>query len=210
MSLLTDLQATVFKPSRSIGTIVAQCTIEEDHLDEVNTTEHPVEQGAEISDHAYKRASTFTIRAGWSNSGYQALLSDAVSLYNDVVNGSSNGFNYIQQQYNQLLALQASLQFFSVTTGKRVYQNVLMLSISALTNEKTEHALVATMRCKSLIVTQTSLTTISDSDLANPQLNGSTQNMGIQQPATTTLQQQGTSVVPSSGSVLSNLFGAAP
>lgn len=196
MSLLTDLQATVFKPSRSIGSIVAQCTIEEDHLDEVVTSDHTVEQGAEISDHAYKKPSTFTIRAGWSNSGYQSLLSDATSLISDLTTGSSNGFNYIDQQYKKLLALQASLQLFTVVTGKRIYKNVLMLSISALTNEKSEHALIATMRCKQLIITSTQFVTVPPAaNMKTPQLNAATQNTGIQQPA------------PVSPSVLSQMFG---
>src|SRR6516165_2153430 len=45
----------IFVPyPRSVGGIVAQVWISEQERDELHITEHPVEQGAPISDHAYK------------------------------------------------------------------------------------------------------------------------------------------------------------
>jgi len=48
--------------------IIAHATIEERHHDELEVTDHPVEQGAMINDHAYKRPAEVTLHLGWSNS----------------------------------------------------------------------------------------------------------------------------------------------
>ena len=62
-----DLAPALFVPmNRSIGGLTADITIEESERDELTITEHPVEQGAPIADHAFKRPSEVTIRAAWS------------------------------------------------------------------------------------------------------------------------------------------------
>ena len=53
---------------RSIGPIVANITVEEKHLDEMEITDHPIEQGAPVTDHVYRRPATLTLRCSWSNS----------------------------------------------------------------------------------------------------------------------------------------------
>src|SRR4051812_36617629 len=50
----------------------------EDHHDELEITSHPVEQGATVSDHAYKLPSSLTMQLGWTTSS--SLASAAPSL----------------------------------------------------------------------------------------------------------------------------------
>lgn len=101
------------KPTRQIDEFVAQVTLDESHMDDMEITDQPVEQGSTISDHAFKRPAELTIRAGWSNSpsgeslagsienalpssiagaalgaASQALGGFAGSILGDVLNGS--------------------------------------------------------------------------------------------------------------------------
>ncbi|WP_248322038.1 phage baseplate protein [Caballeronia sp. Sq4a] len=68
------LQLLTMKPKRGLiaqdggSSIVAHATIEEVHQDELEVTEHPVEQGTVIADHAFVRPADLIITAGWSNS----------------------------------------------------------------------------------------------------------------------------------------------
>lgn len=77
-ALQLGLQSILIKPQRSIGPIVAQVTIQEVHQDTLEITDHPVEMGAVISDHAFKRPAELIITCAWSNSpsgnGSNALL----------------------------------------------------------------------------------------------------------------------------------------
>jgi hypothetical protein len=163
--------AGIFIPrqdGRSIGGIPAQVVIEELERDELTITEHPVEQGAPIADHAFKRPSEVTIRAGWS----AAIAGDL----------SANGSGV----YGILLQMQAALQPFNVFTGKRSYKDMLIQSLSVETDEKSEYALMATITCRQIIIVTTSVTstTGASSDSANhtdPQSTGPGVNNGSQQ-----------------------------
>ena len=61
----------------TIGAITVQATISEDYDDGIETTDQPVEKGADITDHAYVRPTRLTLRCGWSNSGLQQLIGAA-------------------------------------------------------------------------------------------------------------------------------------
>jgi hypothetical protein len=78
-ALQLGVQAILIKPKRSIGPLVAQVTIQEVHQDTLEITDHPVEMGAVISDHAFKRPAELIITCAWSNSpggnGSNPLLS---------------------------------------------------------------------------------------------------------------------------------------
>lgn len=158
--------------NRNIGGFIADVTIEEDHTDELVITEHPVERGAETTDHAYKRPSTVVITAGWSNSSLAGL---------------GNPF-YVNLVYDQFLALQRSLQPFSITTGKRIYDNMLIRRISVKTDEKTENALIATFECQEILISDTQVVSNGSgatTDMKDPVNNAATSDRGTINGVTT-------------------------
>lgn len=152
-------------PARSIGQIVADITISEEHADELTITRHPVEQGATISDHAIKEPATVSVRCAWS----------------DATPGNGDGF--VIQMYAQLLALQVARELLTVQTGKRQYQNMLIKAVRLTTDEKTETALFVTLDLQEIIIV--SVTTTSIPPAANqkdPQLTSPVANTGTKQP----------------------------
>jgi hypothetical protein len=152
---------------RNIGGIVAQVTIQEQERDELTVTEHPVEQGAPIHDHAFKRASEITIKAGWS----AAWAGDLSATGGGV--------------YGKLLALQVSLRPFDLHTGKRVYPSMLIQSLSVTTDQHSEFALMADIACRQVIIVRTStakVATSSDPDnQKNPEKTAGQEQKGTQQ-----------------------------
>lgn len=81
---------TTRRPTRSIGAIVANVTVEERHRDDMEITDHPIEQGALVSDHAFKRPAEVTITVAWSNSpsAPAGLLGGITGSLLDKVSGS--------------------------------------------------------------------------------------------------------------------------
>lgn len=152
---------------RTIGTIVADITIVEESTDELVITEHPVEQGAAITDHAYKRPAMLTLRVAWSNSSPQA--------------GGNEG--YVTQVYQQLLKLQKDRAPIDIVTGQRSYSDMLIRSLSKTTDETTENALFITMGCQQIItVSTTTTTTVPPADLhASPAQTSPVSNTGVKQ-----------------------------
>ena len=155
------------RPQRSIGGIVAQATIEERHHDELTITDHPVEMGANISDHAFLRPAEVTIHCGWSNSGGQPAAGD----------------DYVRAIYQRLRELQGLREPFDLVTGKRSYKNMLLASLTITTDPRTENALMVTATCRQVITVQTQAATLPPmASQGKPEKTSMLMKQGFKQP----------------------------
>lgn len=170
---------------KMLDTIRIGVTIEEVYNDELQITEHPVEQGAAITDHAYKRQPDVVLKCGWSNADYAALLSSPVVDFDDF--GSTTQSEYIDAVYSQLLKLQESRVRFDAVTSRRKYSNVLLQGLRVVHDAKTSGALMLTATLRQIRIVQTKATRLPPrDDQADPSRTAETQNTGSKQavPAT--------------------------
>lgn len=163
-------------PQRALGPIVAQAVLEEKHSDELQITDHPVEQGAQISDHAFKRPAEVTLRYGWSPSTLSSALGSINVLSPNLLGGN------LKDIYQKLLDLQISRVPFTILTGKRQYSNMLIKSISETTDEKTENVLVVSITCREVLIVQTQVTVLpAQAKQAAPKKTAQTAQKGVKQ-----------------------------
>lgn len=161
-----DLIGPIIVRQRNIGGFVADVTIKEEHHDELVVTENPVEQGAAITDHAFKKPAVLTVDIGYSNSSIQ----------------SEGNPNYVQNMYQQFISLQASRVPFDVITGKRLYSSMLITMLQTTTTEETENSLLLTVAMKEVILVNTQAVSVPpNSNMTNPQNNGATTSQGTNQ-----------------------------
>ena len=140
-----DILSTLFhQQSRKIGMIVPSVVISEKHTDMLEITEHPVEVGAAVADHAYKKPSEVVMEVGFAGGG--ALLDFASNLTATSLLGLSP-----QQTYQELLGLQESRIPFDVVTGKRLYSNMLIRALEVTTDKTTENVLSAVLTLREVI-----------------------------------------------------------
>lgn len=185
------LQSLVIKPKRQIGPFTAQVTIDEVHTDELEITEHPVEMGASIADHAYKRPAEVTIRCSWSNSPTtEGFIAGLVGAVTGTVQGASSllsgqSLGQVREVYQNLLQLQEQRIPFDVLTGKRNYSNMLVKTLRQETNKDTENSLMitATLRQVIIVTTQTVMVKTPTSAQQDPEGTGATVNQGTKQLA---------------------------
>ena len=177
------LDSILVKPKRSIGPFSAQVTIREVHNDELQITDHPVSQGATISDHAFMMPATVTIEASWSNSpSNSGIIAGLIAAGTATIEGvqsllTGNSADQVRDMYAKLLSLQKSRILFDVYTGKRVYKNMLCRSLSTTTDKNSENSLVVIAELRELIVVSTQTLSVS----APPEQQ---QNPAITQPVT--------------------------
>lgn len=167
MSILSQARGgpVLVRPRRSIGGLYPDVIIEESHEDSLEITEHPVEQGAAIHDHAFKKPETVTIRGG---------VSDA---------SDSGGEKASVEFYEKLLELQKKREPFDIVTGKRRHKNMLIESLSVITGPDTENCLVFTAECREVIIVKTQVTSVPPRrNQASPGKTGATADKGQQQP----------------------------
>lgn len=150
-ALLLGVKRSI-EPSDLLGgltgeSIIPDVTISEFHSDEVTVTTHPVDTGAQISDHAYKQPATVVCSFGWSNSS---------RLLNSVLDGSIfRGLESANDVYKRLLKMQEERQQLKLSTGKRVYDNVIITKIQTTTTVDTENAAIIEVTFQEILLATT-------------------------------------------------------
>lgn len=166
------LESIIIKPKRGIynivsGTdtfldIVAQATIRETHIDELEVTDHPVQQGASISDHAFKLPAEVTIEIGWSGSPSESngLINSALATAaanSPTINAINNVYQQAQAAISTISGIQSMINGNAITpqqdTLNWMYSRLLQLqSARALFDIYTGRRVYNSMVCKSLAV----------------------------------------------------------
>ncbi|MBK3400823.1 phage baseplate protein [Methylobacterium ajmalii] len=171
MSLLGELTyALISSPQTDIGGLIPDVVVEEVYRDSLIITDHPVEQGAAITDHAFKRPSGIDIRAGWSNS-------------------TAGAEGYIDGVYSAMLALQASRQPFTVFTPRRMYRNMLAADIVVSRDERTNSVLACTLSLREIIIANTQPSRSAPGAQAMPEKTASPVDRGTVTPQPTSPAQ---------------------
>ena len=187
---MPSLESLLFGVKRSIvptstgGTteqngIIPDVTISEMHSDEIEMTEHPVDTGANISDHAFKKPSECVCTFGWS---------DNSRAVNALLDGSIfKGIETIKDIYNKLLEIQESRLPVKLTTAKRNYPLMLIQKLQTTTSKDTKNALLIEVTFRELIVAQAKTVTLASIRQKNPRKTSGTTTRGS---VNTTAQQK--------------------
>ncbi|MDR1979778.1 MAG: hypothetical protein LBQ42_13665 [Synergistaceae bacterium] len=156
---------------RSVGGIAFDVTVEERHSDKLEITAHPVQTGADISDHAYKLPQEVTVIVG------QGALGDE---------------NAPRDTYDKVRELQESREPFDIITGKREYKNMLIRDITETTSVETENSLILTLDCVEVILVETQTVSVPASAQKKAAVTQSSQQGGEKQAT----NADGTSAAP--------------
>lgn len=149
-------------PKRHIGDLSADVTIEEVSNDELAITQHPVEKSADITDHAYSLPARLQVRVGYA----------------------PNGGKDLQTIYDQYLVLKNARTLLEVQTGKRLYENMLIRSITLVTDAETENALFLAMELQEVILVETQTVAVpANNAQKQPQKTANSLNSGTKNAA---------------------------
>lgn len=173
---------------RSIMGLFADVTVEEKHKDEHKITEHPTEVGASISDHAFSEPPEVTMKVGWSES--------AGTLNGFLGNTILGGNTSLTIVYQTLLQLKDHSTLLIISTGKRLYTNMLIKTLGCTTDLQTENVLMIDITFKKLLITSTKVAAIAIENQASPEATAGISDGGTVQPKEV------------STSMLGQLFGA--
>ncbi|WP_010515757.1 phage baseplate protein [Komagataeibacter oboediens] len=185
-STATEIASLLFESNGHIvaatgTTTTPDIVAREGHRDALTITQHPVETGASITDHAFKMPAEVRLEYGFSNSSIQALGSDFDSFsLTDLVDGNL-GEGFVKEIYAQLLALQSARTLCQVVTSKRLYKNMLIASIETETTAETAYAMHVSVTCQEVIIASTVTSSISSSDQSDASSTAATVNSGQQQ-----------------------------
>jgi hypothetical protein len=160
------LESILIRPRRAIGPFEAHVTLRERHQDDLEVVDHPVEQGAQISDHAFKRPPEVVIECAWSDSpkpsgGIGGIIDSIAGVGGVQSLITGNSVNQVRDVYDKLRALQSSAELIEVVTGKRTYTNMIVKSLTVETDKDTEHVLRVTVVLRQMLIASVRVVAIS-------------------------------------------------
>lgn len=130
------------------------------HNTSLTITQHPVETGANITDHSYRNQKRFSFDIGMTDTVNTSLIFGFIA--NIFTKGSDRSVN----AYNALVAMQESRQLLTLDCKYGGYDNVLIESIDVTDDYQTKNALKATINLVQVFITTTKIEKISNNPSA--------------------------------------------
>jgi len=155
--------------------IIPDVTISEMHSDEVTVTQHPVDTGANIADHAYRQPATVVCTFGWSDSS--RLINSLMSGGTGAVGSLLKGKGSVEDVYKTLLELKDKRTTLKLSTAKRVYPCVIITRITTTTVDS-ENAAVIEITFQEILVAQAKTVTLASVQQKKPEKTASVKNGG--------------------------------
>lgn len=150
--------------TKNLTGIIVDATVSEEHVSDCDVTENPVEDGAKITDHVQLKPKKLTIEGVISDAplGY-AIVGNIQNLVRSVSTLFGKKARS-QDAFDDLLKLQESRKPFTVTTGLKRYNNMIMESLSVPRTSQTGAAIhfKAVMKEIRIVKSQTALKSLAD------------------------------------------------
>jgi hypothetical protein len=189
----------MYRPTLAqIADIVLDASVNETHQGDVDVTDHPVEEGADISDHARVKPETVSIEAVISNTPLNSAQQKRVqSAQGDVtaetvgVDSPAGAVGFAEVGYVRLKQLKDARQLVKVITGLRVYDNMMLTSLSIPRNAGVGDALRFTAQFKQVRLAQVrvKIVKVAKEPKANAKVDTGKQVAGPQPTPSTSLHK---------------------
>jgi len=141
-----------------------------DHESRLTITDHPVEEGANITDHSFVEPESLSMEIGMSD-----VCSSLVDgQFAQKPSRSVSAFDTLKQ-------LQSDRIPITITTRLKTYKNMLVETITSAEDFKLSHGLRATVMFQEIIVVSTATVALPNRSSAAPHKTGQT-NRGTTQP----------------------------
>lgn len=185
------------KRKSQIGVVQMDATLSEVHTSEADVTEHPVEEGANITDHIRRLPEAVEINGIVSNTPivFLASLTAESPLENDVTPVTDRA----GAAYDELIRIKDQGELVTVVTTLRDYENMALTSVVVNRDAQSGNVMNAQLSLREIIIAKT-----KDVEAATPEVDANqvpldqgTQTAGAASAATTAANQQEVSVVAS-------------
>lgn len=157
-----SLRQIFVRTKRTIGTIQLDGVLSEDHDNTVTITKSPVEAGTDITDHAILQPKKLIVRGIVSDSplglaAFGQLIDQVTRLFGT---STLDNLTRSQQAYEAFLRLMEVREPIEVVTGLRVYEDMLITSITTSQDKDTARASVLNIGLEEIILTESVLVSI--------------------------------------------------
>lgn len=216
MAIMDTVAAFLNKSQASIGSqentslnVLLDASVSETHTSSANITSHPVEQGANITDHVHREPDSITIQGVISNTPTRfpegvvgvALIRSVVNL----VSGVSN--DLAKTAYDQLRQLVEGKELIKIATTLREYNDMLLENLTVTRDSDNGDCLNFTVTARQVRLIKTSSVSASPIPAPADTKKAAKKSLGKQSKQTVPAPARPTSVLQSANAGLSSLLG---
>lgn len=157
------------RTQRLIGSVELDTVLVEDHDNSVLITKNPVEAGVDITDHAIIEPKVLFIRGAVTDTPLRlAALGQLVdSITNLFGTSTSSNITRSKNAYDLLLALMEAREPFEVSTGLKIYSNMLMTSLKVNQDKDTSKIVFLDMVFEEIITTSSATVSLTEADVSS-------------------------------------------
>lgn len=132
--------------------VEVEATLSETHTGAAETTDHPVEDGADITDHIRRKPEELTLKCNWSN--YQLVYlasfrSDPSIPGGDPATRAEDAYKWLREVKDQGLLLEVT------TTLRETYENMAIVGMSVLRDKDRNNILEVDLNLREIIIATT-------------------------------------------------------
>jgi hypothetical protein len=138
------------KTRATVGVVQFDASVFEMHTDEMEITDHPVEDGSDISDHIRKLPIALEMNGVVTNNPIVFLAS--VRAKSPVTTDTTNTLDRVGAAYEKLQELQETGELLDVATSLRDYNNMAIQAMSVSRDASTGNILDATLTLREIII----------------------------------------------------------
>lgn len=166
---MTTPVTLLYQPFNAIiDTLVVDCSVKEEHTAEVEVTDHAVERGSAITDHARPKPEELTLEGIVSNtplSSFQvtrAVTQDGVTLQTTAQSNNARGMpGAAELAYTQLRSLRDTAKLVTIVTQLRTYDNMAMTSLKVPREDKIGDVLKFEAKFKQVRIVTNAVTVVA-------------------------------------------------
>jgi len=145
------------RTKRSIAGVQLDAMISEAHDNSVRLTKHPIEKGADITDHAVVEPKRITLNGVVSDSplglaAFAQIIDNITGLFGSA---TSDNLTRSQAAYNTLLQAQESRVPLTVQTKLKLYENMLITKIRTVQDKDTSRIVDMIIDLDEALITET-------------------------------------------------------
>lgn len=161
----------ILTTQRTLGTIPLDAVLQDDNTSTINLTQFPVESGSIITDHRIILPKVYKLRGVISGV-------NTIGNLNALAGFAGNGTSSV---YDELIRLQESAELITITSGLKVYTNLVIKSINAAQDVDTANILIFDVSLEEVLIVNSKSVDIP-ADKVNPDQRNrasSTTNEGV-------------------------------
>ena len=151
------LEVIFGQPQRArIGVLTLDASVEETHTSASEVTEHPVEEGTNISDHIRPLPDTLEINGIVTN--HPLFLLPSLRAPSPIQGDNQSQSDRVKAAYDKLQELQKSGELVRVITSLREYERMAITGFSVIRNAPNGNVLNATISLREIFTAQVETT----------------------------------------------------